>query len=321
MELPELHIGNLLPKFPIVQGGMAVRISTAPLAAAVAEAGGVGTIAGTGMSVEELQSEIRQARRLTGGIIGVNVLFAVRDFANLVQAAIKEKIDFIVAGAGFSRDMFIWGKEAGIPIIPIVSSARLARVAEKLGAAAVVVEGTEAGGHLGTERPLREIVPEVRRAVKIPLIAAGGIADGDDGAEMFALGADGVQMATRFIASEECPVPQAFKDMHVNVDPEDIILIDSPVGMTGRAIRNPFSEALQAKEPPPIEACDGCLKRCSRYYCILDTLRRAQQGDVTGGLVFSGTSATRIKEILPVAEIIRRFVAGVKNAPKSHNLL
>jgi nitronate monooxygenase len=201
MKLPRLRIGDLTPRFPIVQGGMAVRISTAPLAAAVAQAGGVGTIAGTGMTSGELREEIRQARRLTTGIIGVNVLFAVRNFAELVKTAISEGIDFIVAGAGFSRDMFSWGREARVSIIPIVSSARLARLAEKLGAAALVVEGTEAGGHLGTDRPLREILPEVKRAVDLPLIAAGGIADGADAGEMFALGADVVQLATRFIAS------------------------------------------------------------------------------------------------------------------------
>jgi nitronate monooxygenase len=315
MRLPQLRIGNLLPKFSIVQGGMAVRISTAPLAAAVAAAGGVGTIAGTGMSVSELQQEIRQARELTRGIIGVNVLFAARDFANLVKTAIKEKVDFIVAGAGVSRDMYAWGKEGGVAIIPIVSSARLAKIAEKMGAAALIVEGTEAGGHLGTDRPLREILPEVRRAVKLPLIAAGGIADGFDMAEMFKLGADGVQLATRFIASNECTAPQNFKEMHLNVRPEDIILIDSPVGMTGRAIRNQLSASLQANNPPKIAACDGCLKRCSRYYCILEALRLAQQGDVDNGLVFSGTSAEKITAIAPVAEIISTLVKEAESVP------
>jgi len=184
MELPGLYIGNLKSKLPIVQGGMAIRVSTAPLAAAVADAGGVGTIAGTGMSVEELVGEIREARRLTRGIIGVNVLFAARNFAALVKAALKEKVDFIVSGAGFSRDMFAWGKEFNVPILPIVSSVRLARLAEKMGAAALVVEGKEAGGHLGTGEPLVKLLPEVRRAVGSPLIAAGGIANGKEAARM-----------------------------------------------------------------------------------------------------------------------------------------
>ncbi|HHX77547.1 MAG TPA: nitronate monooxygenase, partial [Firmicutes bacterium] len=240
MELPGLYIGNLKSKLPIVQGGMAIRVSTAPLAAAVADAGGVGTIAGTGMSVEELVGEIREARRLTRGIIGVNVLFAARNFAALVKAALKEKVDFIVSGAGFSRDMFAWGKEFNVPILPIVSSVRLARLAEKMGAAALVVEGKEAGGHLGTGEPLVKLLPEVRRAVGSPLIAAGGIANGKEAARMLALGADGVQLATRFIASEECAVPENYKEMHLNVDPGNIVLVESPVGLPGRAIKNRF---------------------------------------------------------------------------------
>ncbi|NLJ33359.1 MAG: nitronate monooxygenase [Firmicutes bacterium] len=314
MKLPQLDIGNLLARFPIVQGGMAVRISTAPLAAAVAEAGGVGTIAGTGMSVAELRQEIKKARQLTAGIIGVNVLFAVRNFAQLIKASMEEGIDFIVTGAGFSRDMFTWGRKRGVPIIPIVSSARLGKLAERLGAAALVVEGVEAGGHLGTDRPLREILPEVREAVDLPLIAAGGIADGRDAAEMFVHGASGVQLGTRFIASVECTAPQPFKEMCVNTRPEDIVLIDSPVGMPGRAVRNELTEALLAQNPPPIVTCDHCLKRCSRRYCILDVLNKAQRGDVKGGLVFSGISASKIKEILPVAEIIKRLIKEVEGA-------
>jgi NAD(P)H-dependent flavin oxidoreductase YrpB (nitropropane dioxygenase family) len=155
MQLQELRIGKLRVAVPIIQGAMAVRISTAPLAAAVANEGGIGLIAGTGMSLEELRNEIRNARNLSKGIIGVNVLFAVSEFASLIKGAIEEKIDLIVSGAGFSRDMFAWGRERNVPIVPVVSSARLASLAEKLGAAAVVVEGKEAGGHLGTDRSLR----------------------------------------------------------------------------------------------------------------------------------------------------------------------
>jgi NAD(P)H-dependent flavin oxidoreductase YrpB (nitropropane dioxygenase family) len=148
VNLPTLRIGNLTSRYPFVQGGMAVRVSTGPLAAAVAVVGGVGTIAGTGMTPDELRGEIRYARSHSHGIIGVNVLFAVRQFAELVKTAIAEKVDFIVSGAGFSRDMFAWGKESGTNIVPIVSSGKLARIATGLGAAAIVVEGAEAGGHL-----------------------------------------------------------------------------------------------------------------------------------------------------------------------------
>jgi NAD(P)H-dependent flavin oxidoreductase YrpB (nitropropane dioxygenase family) len=310
LELPTLKIGNLTARYPFVQGGMAVRVSTGPLAAAVAEAGGVGTIAGTGMTPDELRGEIRHARSKTKGIIGVNVLFAVRNFAELVKTAISERVDFIVSGAGFSRDMFAWGKESGTSILPIVSSAKLARIATSLGAAAIVVEGAEAGGHLGTDRPIREVLPEVRQATSLPLIAAGGSATGEEAADLFARGAQGVQLATRFIASEECTAADEFKKMHLRAKEEDIVLVESPVGMTGRAIRNRFTEALSRGELVQDVSCDDCLKRCTHAYCILDALDRSRKGDVDHGVVFSGASAARINDILPVREIIAQLVAG-----------
>ena len=152
MKLPELKIGTLIPKYPVIQGGMAVRLSTSRLAAAVANAGGIGLIAATGMSEEELRSEIRNARKLSQGIIGINIMFAYSEFELLTKTAIDEGIDLIVQGAGFSRDIFIWCNESKTPLVPIVSSAKLAATSEKLGASAVVVEGKDAGGHLGTDR-------------------------------------------------------------------------------------------------------------------------------------------------------------------------
>jgi NAD(P)H-dependent flavin oxidoreductase YrpB (nitropropane dioxygenase family) len=288
---------------------MAIRISTGALAGAVAKAGAVGTIAGTGMTPDELKSEIHIARGISDGIVGVNVLFAARKFAELVKTAISEKVDFIVSGAGFSRDMYGWGKEASVPVLSIVSSGGLAKLAQKLGAAAVVVEGAEAGGHLGTSRSVKEVLPEVREATDLPVIAAGGVANGYEAADLFAMGAEGVQLATRFIASEECTAPEAFKHMHVGTPAEDIVLIDSPVGLPGRAIRNHFwSEVQESGKSFRRKDCRSCLKRCSGHFCILDALDRAQKGDVEDGLVFSGASASRIKDILPVREIISRLV-------------
>ncbi|MBQ9479887.1 MAG: nitronate monooxygenase, partial [Selenomonadaceae bacterium] len=149
MKLPELKIGDKIAKLPIVQGGMAIRLSTARLAAAVANEGGIGLIAASGMSHDELRYEIKLARALSPGVIGINIMVAARDFAGIVKTAIQEKIDLIVAGAGFSRDVFGYGKESGTPIVPIVSSVKLAKISERLGASAIVVEGKEAGGHLG----------------------------------------------------------------------------------------------------------------------------------------------------------------------------
>jgi len=180
LKLPELNIGNLKPKYPIIQGGMAVRISTAPLAAAVAEAGGIGIIAISGMDNDEIKREIRWARKQTKGIIGINIMFAVTKFAEMVNIALEEGIDLIIQGAGFSRDIFKWCNEAKTPLVPIVSTAKLAKISEGLGASAVVVEGKEAGGHLGTPESMQVLVPQVKKAVSIPVIAAGGIVDAFD---------------------------------------------------------------------------------------------------------------------------------------------
>lgn len=314
MKLPELIIGDLVAKLPIIQGGMAVRVSTAPLAAAVAEEGGIGLIAATAMTMDELKQEIRKARELTKGIIGINIMFAAAEFANAVKTAIEEGIDLIVSGAGFSRDMFGWGKSADVPIVPIISTPKLAQIAEKLGAAAVVVEGKEAGGHLGTDKAMKEIVPEVKKAVSIPVIAAGGIINGYDIVEAFHLGADGVQMGTRFAASVECNASDAFKQLYIESKPEDVILVDSPVGLPGRGLLNNFTKRLFGGEDLTPQSCNGCLKKCSRKFCISKSLVAAQQGDLDNGLVFSGERVHEINDILPVKEIIRRLLLEVEEA-------
>lgn len=311
MKIPELRIANLVAKIPVIQGGMAVRISMAPLAAAVAEEGGIGIIAGSGLSVEELIAEIREARRRTKGIIGVNIMFAVREFAQLVHAAFDEKIDLLISGAGFSRDMFTWGKEKGIPIVPIVSSAKLARLSEKLGAAAVVVEGIEAGGHLGTDRSIHDILPEIIAAVSIPVIAAGGFVNGEDVARTLKLGADGVQMGTRFALSEESGAAPSWKEAMLKATEEDIVIVHSPVGLPGRGIRSPFTQALEDKVDVTTSECFGCLKQCEGNFCIMSRLIMAQEGDVQEGLIFSGANVHKINEILSVHEIFEDIRNGI----------
>lgn len=309
MKLKELKIGNLVVPVPIIQGGMAVRISTAPLAAAVANAGGIGIIAGTGMRVDELVAEIRKAREMTKGVIGVNVLFAVREFADLVKAAIRERVDLVISGAGFSRDMFAWGRESGIPIVPVVSSAKLASMAETLGASAVIVEGKEAGGHLGTDRPMRDIVPEVIQAVKLPVIGAGGVIDGKDLTEVIRLGASGVQMGTRFAASEESNASAEMKELYVKATMEDVIHVKSPVGLPGQGIRNCFFNLLESAKAPSAQPCVGCLKRCTHSFCIMDALVNAcRSGDFNKALIFSGEKVYKIKEILPVSTIFKNLL-------------
>ncbi|WP_066632868.1 NAD(P)H-dependent flavin oxidoreductase [Desulfolucanica intricata] len=312
MKLPTLKIKNLLPKYPIVQGGMAVKVSTAPLAAAVANAGGIGIIGATGMSLEELREEIRTAKNLSKGIIGINIMFAAKQFAGIVKAAIEEKIDVIFSGAGFSRDIFGWGEEAEVPIVSIVSSAKAAKLAERSGAAAVVAEGFEAGGHLGTDQSIEKILPEIRAAVKIPVIAAGGIVDGTDMARMVKMGANGVQMGTRFVLSEECTVHDSFKQAYLRAQKEDVQIIKSPVGLPGRAITNIFAQKIMQGEAPKPKHCDRCLKNCSADYCILAALNKAKDGLIDQGVIFSGQNVYRIKEILPVQKIFEKLLAEFK---------
>lgn len=289
---------------------MSIKVSTASLAAAVARCGGIGVIGGTGISVDDLRMQIRTARKLSEnqGIIGVNIMYAAREFVQLVKTSINERIDVVFTGAGFSREIFHWCREAQIPVVPIVSSSRAAILAEKSGAAAVVAEGFEAGGHLGTDRSIKSILPEIRQAVKIPVIAAGGITDGYDMAEMIRLGADGVQMATRFLLSDECDVADEYKQAYLNARQEDIVIIKSPVGMPGRAIRNSFTQRIAEGTAPESEECEACLRHCSADYCIRDALLNARNGKVEDGVLFSGANVHKIKSILPVAKIFENIL-------------
>lgn len=310
MKLPELKIGNKIAKVPIIQGGMAVRLSTARLAAAVANEGGIGLIAASGMPTDELRYEIRLARSLTSGIIGINIMVAASGFSKVVKTAIEEGIDLVVAGAGFSRDMFGLGKESGTPIVPIVSSVKLAKISQRLGAAAIVVEGKEAGGHLGTDTSIRKLIPDIAKAVDIPVVAAGGVMTGQDIVDLIKMGASGVQMGSRFAASEESNAAPALKRFYLNSQPDDIVVIHSPVGLPGRAVRNPFADKIMVGPVPP-KKCDRCLKSCKHNFCIIRALIRAEQGDVENGLVFTGEYISRIKKILPVKDIFAHLKAEV----------
>lgn len=306
MNIPQLKIAHMTPKIPIIQGGMGIAVSLSGLASAVANAGGIGIISGTGIPIEEMRGHIRKARELTNGVgyIGVNVLFAMSDFANTIKAAMEEKVDFIISGAGISRDMYQWGRDYDVPIISIVSSGKLARISQKLGAAAVVVEGFEAGGHLGTDRPLFDILPEVLEAVDIPVIAAGGILTGEDIAKALKMGVSGVQMGTRFVASVECDAPDAYKQKYIDCQEGDTVLVKTTVGLHGRAIKNRLVERVNRMEKIYIEKCNSCLKKCNHQFCTADKLVQAVRGDIEEGLVFAGARVHEIKDILPVQVLI-----------------
>ena len=319
MKLPSLKIGSCEAVVPLIQGGMSIRVSTSALAVPVAQCGGIGTIGGSGLPPAELKADISRAKKETNGIIAVNIMFAMKDFHDLVMASIAGGVDMIITGAGFSRDIFKVGKEHNVPIVSIVSSPSFALLAEKLGAAAVIVEAKEAGGHLGTDVPLRQLFPEVRKVVtKVPLIAAGGITDGFEMAEMMdRYGADGIQIASRFVLTKECSVAEEFKQAYLRAGEDDVMLVRSPVGLTGRALKTEFARKLMAGESVKTDRCQfKCIKKCNHVYCINERLMNACQGDIEEGLVFAGENVYKLDEIITVKEVFAQFVSQAESVYK-----
>lgn len=350
MHLPSLKIGNLIAKVPVIQGGMGVGVSLSSLAAAVANEGGIGIISGVQNGFKEadfrtnnlmanlraMNQEIRRARELSPkGIIGINIMTAATQYKELVEEAVKEKIDIIIAGAGLPKDLPKYVKGSNTKAIPVVSSGKAAKIITKLWIRnydylpdAIVVEGPEAGGHLGfsneeivdPNRPkiteilkdvLKEIIPfETQYNKKIPVIVAGGVFTGRDIVEHIKNGASGVQMSTRFVATKECDASMEFKEAYVKAKEEDVMIVKSPVGMPGRAIRTPFSEQME-NERVPIKTCYNCLTPCepkSAPYCISDALINAVKGDVENGLVFCGSNVSKVTEITTVKEVFNRII-------------
>jgi len=318
-KLPEFKMGNITARVPIIQGGMAVRVSLHKLAGNVAKEGGIGIIAVSGMKdPQEVKDEIRKARAIAGkdGVIGINIMGVVGQFKQLVAAAVEEKVDLIVQGAGFRTDIFEMTKEHCIPVFAMASSAKVAKRAQEAGASAIIVEGSDAGGHLGFPpgHPFRktiDIIKEVVKEVNIPVIAAGGIYSGKDIVEMLRAGAKGVQMATRFVSTEECDADIKFKEAHINAKEKDIVIIHSPVGLPGRAVKTPFVEKLmegKAPKPDPLE-CQGCIGPvCDKSYCILKALENARLGDLENGLVFAGSNVWRVNKMMTVKDLMEELV-------------
>ena len=351
-EMKSLVIGDLVARIPIVQGGMGVGISLSRLAAAAANAGCVGVIAAAGIGLLEpdgftdflganiraLRREIRGARALTKGILGVNIMVALTNFADMVRTAIEEKIDIIFSGAGLPVNLPEFLKGGGTTkLVPIVSSGRAATLLAKRWLDkynylpdAFVVEGPMAGGHLGFKAEqlddpayaLEKIVPEVIEAVrpfeektgrKIPVIAGGGIYTGADIRRFIELGAAGVQMATRFVATDECDASQKFKDSYLTAERGDLEIIKSPVGMPGRAIRNKFLDDVAAGMKKPFACPYHCIVTCDiekAPYCISLALLNAQKGRLDKGFAFAGANAWRTEKIVPVQELVDELVKG-----------
>ncbi|MDY0091182.1 MAG: nitronate monooxygenase [Candidatus Vecturithrix sp.] len=346
MAFPALHIGDIIARIPIIQGGMGVGISLSGLASAVANEGGIGVIAAAMIGIQEpdiyttpqkaniraLTREIRAARARTNGILGVNIMVALTDFSELVKTAIKENIDIIFAGAGLPLDLPKYVNESiHTKLVPIISSARAATLLCKKWLAkfdylpdAFVVEGPLAGGHLGfkpqqiddPDFALEKIVPEVIEAVKpyeqkknqrIPIIAAGGIYTGEDICTFLQMGAAGVQMGTRFVATHECDADMAFKQAYLDAKEGDAIIITSPVGLPGRAIRNQFLDDVAQGKKIIFKCPYHCITTCDFHtapYCIAAALANAQKGRLQQGFAFVGKNVHRIKEILSVKELI-----------------
>lgn len=305
-----LKIGDLEIKTPIIQGGMAIKVSMAKLAGAVANEGGIGVIAGTALTVEELKNEIEKARNIItnkGGALAVNIMFAATNFMELVKTAIDSKIDIIIFGAGFSRDIFEVVKGTGVKVFPIVSTLKLAKIAQKLGADAIIVEGGNAGGHLGTELDSWDIVGDIVENIEIPVFGAGGIITSTDAERMLSLGVDGVQMGSRFIASEECEVDDVFKQMYLEAKEGDIVKMMSSAGLPANAIISPYVERVLNETTDKPKNCNGCLKRCTHKFCVNEKLVNAHSGDYEEGIFFAGRDAWKINEILSVKEIFDRF--------------
>ncbi|MBR5812078.1 MAG: nitronate monooxygenase [Alistipes sp.] len=346
-----LKIGDLVAKVPIVQGGMGVGISLSGLASAVANAGGVGVISAAGLGViyKELAStfneacilglkeELRKARQKTKGIIGVNIMVALTNFADLAKTAIEEKADVIFSGAGLPLNLpSFLNSDSTTKLVPIVSSARALKVICRrwLGEYnylpdAVVVEGPKAGGHLGYSHEqlddenfsLEKTVPEVVAAVKeleqqhgkqIPVIAGGGIYSGEDIYNIMALGADAAQMGTRFVATEECDASETFKQCYIDAKQEDIEIIQSPVGMPGRALHNNFLQKVKEGLKQPKACPFNCIKTCDiskSPYCIMLALYNAYRGKMENGYAFCGSNAWRCDKIVSVNELMESLKA------------
>jgi len=351
-----LKIGGLTIPVPIIQGGMGVGISLSGLAIAVANEGGVGVISAAGLglvhrnlaidylaaNIEGLKQEIRNAREKTKGIIGVNIMVAMSNFADLVKTAISEKADIIFSGAGLPLDLpkFL-NPDSKTKLVPIVSSGRAAKIIcekwqslHKYLPDAIVVEGPKAGGHLGFKREqiddsnysLEELIPNVVREVKyfedkfqkeIPVIAAGGIYTGDDIFKIMQKGAKGVQMGSRFVTTEECDASSGFKQAYINAGENDIEIIQSPVGMPGRALKNNFIDKVKQGLKMPIKCPFHCIKTCdvsSSPYCIIAALYSAYKGNMENGYAFAGSNAYLATKITTVKEIFRELVADLQTA-------
>ena len=348
--LKPLKIGELVAEKPIIQGGMGVGVSRSSLAGAVAAEGGIGIISTAQIGYDEegfekdqagcnriaIKKHIKRAKEIAGGkgLVGVNIMVALKHYKEHVQEAVKAGADVIISGAGLPMDLPKLVGENVTKIAPIVSSKRAAQLILKMWAHRynrtadfIVVEGPKAGGHLGFskeqlqdidkldyDQEIRDIIEckkdyEEKFQRKIPVIVAGGIFDRKDIEHVMKLGADGVQIASRFVATEECDASDAYKQAYIQAEKQNIQIIQSPVGMPGRALRNEFIKGLETARKP-ITKCYNCLEKCDPRtvpYCITKALIEAVQGNVENGLIFCGENVDRIHEMTTVHDLMNEL--------------
>lgn len=345
----ELRIGDLVARIPVVQGGMGVGISLSTLAGAVAKAGGVGIISTAQIgfkmaeydnnpqkcNLEAIGEEIKQAKVIAdGGIVGVNIMFATTDYELYVKEAVKAGVDIIVSGAGLPLNLPELVSGSNTKIAPIVSSTKAASVIIRQWKKKynrlpdmVVIEGPLAGGHLGFSREeldsitaeeydlvVKDIINYVNEVsaeneATIPVVVGGGVFDRADMEHYLNMGAAGVQIATRFIATEECDADIRYKEAYVRATKDDIVIVKSPVGMPGRAIKNAFLDRVNSGERI-MGKCRKCVKTCNPAqtpYCISQALINAAIGNIDEGLLFSGANVEKITKIETVASIMKEF--------------
>jgi NAD(P)H-dependent flavin oxidoreductase YrpB (nitropropane dioxygenase family) len=339
------NIRDLKISVPIIQGGMGIGVSLSKLASTVANQGGVGVISAAGIgflnqghkknslqsNIDSLRKEIRKAKSMTNGVLGVNIMVALSNFDEFVKTALEEKIDIIFSGAGLPLNLpgFLT-KGCNTKLIPIVSSAKAVTIIYKWWTKkynyvpdAFVIEGPMAGGHLGFKKQqiddpkykLENLVSEVSQELNklngynkeaIPIIAAGGIFSGGDIYKFLSLGASAVQMATRFVATEECDASEEFKKAYVNCKKEDIGIIESPVGLPGRALINDFLNNASTGKLKPKKCVFNCITTCKKEnspYCISSALINSCKGNLNNGFAFIGANGYRIDKIEKVSTL------------------
>lgn len=348
MNIKPLKIGNLVARLPIIQGGMGIGVSLSNLAAAVTNAGGIGVISAAQIGFKEkdfeinpfeanlraLKEHIRLAKeKAFQGIIGVNIMVAMEHYEEYVRAAIEAGADLIISGAGLPSALPKVAKDSKVKLAPIVSSLKAAKVIlkmwdrhDKATPDLVVIEGPKAGGHLGFKKEelqdenmdydkvITDIINEVKTYEEkyeksIPVVVAGGVFDGYDIAKYLKLGAAGVQMATRFVATEECDAHINYKNAYINSKLEDIVIVQSPVGMPGRAIKNPFMNQVE-DGGVKVTKCYKCISHCNPKttpYCITKALINAVNGNIDEALLFCGENAHKVDKIVTVDALMKEL--------------